>query len=80
MTVKRKPTLKQLFIAWKKYQKKSNEVWDEKNRLNQLARNIEWGTELVSDEDSVYRVTVTNSRGDYTIEKIASKEELVEIK
>jgi hypothetical protein len=40
MTTKRKPTLKQLFTAWKKHEKKCEETRKEKWNLESMANEI----------------------------------------
>jgi len=81
MTTKRKPTFKQLFTAWKKHKKKESEVWNEKYAIEKMAKQMEEGTELINDGESIYRVTVTQGwNATYKIERIAKAEELNNIK
>jgi hypothetical protein len=80
MTTKRKPTLKQLFIAWKKYQKKSNELRKIKSELDSVASKIEYSSELICDGDYLYRVRSKGRYGCYEVQKVASTEELNSIK
>jgi hypothetical protein len=81
MTTKRKPTLKQLFIAWKKHEKKCNEARKEKWKLESMAKEIGCSTELINDGEYVYRITVTNQFSfPYKVERIANTDELNNIK
>jgi len=81
MTTKRKPTLKQLFTAWKKHEKKSQEIQKEKWKLESMAKEIGCSTELISDSEYVYRITITNYYGTpYKVERIAEANELNNIK
>jgi hypothetical protein len=81
MTTKRKPTLKQLFTAWKKHQKKCSEARQEKWKLEDMAREIGGGTELVNDGEYVYRITVSVNYGaPYTIERLVKTDELNKLK
>jgi hypothetical protein len=80
VTTKRKPTLKQLFIAWKKYQKKSDELQSIKSELDKLAEQISYSSELICDGDYLYRVRSKGRYGCYEVEKVASTEELNSIK
>lgn len=79
MTTKRKATLKQVFNAWLKYNKKSNEVYKAKSYVEQLAIQCEpYATELIEHEENVYRITINKNRWDnsYEIKKIAEISEL----
>jgi hypothetical protein len=81
MTTKRKPTLKQLFTAWKKHEKKCNETRQEKWKLQSMAKEIGCSTELINDGECVYRITVTNyCSSPFTVERIANTDELNNIK
>ena len=80
MTTKRKPTIKQLFIAWKKYQKKSDEARCLKNEVDDIAGRILYGSELIQDGNYLYRVSAKGRYGSYEVIKIASTEELNNIK
>ena len=80
MTTKRKPSLKQLFIAWKKYQKKSDEARCLKHEVDDIASRILYRSELIQDGDYFYRVSAKGRYGAYEIMKIASIEELNNIK
>jgi hypothetical protein len=81
MTTKRKPTLKQLFTAWKKYEKKSEKIRQEKWRLESIAKEIGYSTELINDGEYIYRITITNYCGSpYKVERIAKADELNNIK
>jgi hypothetical protein len=81
MTTKRKPTLKQLFTAWKKYEKKCNETRKEKWELEVMAKKIDCSTELINDGEYIYRITVTNYAGaPYKVERIANVNELNNLK
>jgi len=79
MTTKRKPTLKQLFTAWKKYQKKSDELRGIKSELDKLAEQISYSSELIRDGDYLYRVRSKGRYGCYEVERVASTEELKNI-
>lgn len=79
MTTKRKATLKQVFNAWLKYNKKSDEAYKAKRYVEQLATRCEdYATELIEHEGNVYRVTIKGNRwnGNYEITKIAKISEL----
>lgn len=79
MATKRKATLKQVFNAWLKYNKKSDEAYKAKRYVEQLASQAEnYATELITYGDAIYRVTITNHRWSdaYKIEKIAKTSEL----
>jgi hypothetical protein len=81
MASKRKPTLKQLFIAWKKHEKKCKEIREEKWKLECMAKEVGCSTELINDGEYVYRITVTNYYGyPYKVERIADANELNNIK
>lgn len=78
MATKRKPTLKQVFNAWLKYNKKSNEAYKAKRYVDNLATQCEaYSTELIEHEGKVYRVTINKHRWDnsYEIKKIAEASE-----
>jgi hypothetical protein len=79
MTVKRKPTLKQVFNAWLKYNKKTNESYKAKVHVDSLANQCEaYATELIEHEGIVYRVSINKCRWEnsYEIKKIANSSEL----
>jgi hypothetical protein len=79
MVAKRKSTLKQVFNAWLKYNKKSDEAYKAKRYVNDLANQCEpYSTELIEHEGKVYRVTVNKNRWDnnYEIKEIAKASEL----
>jgi len=76
MTTKRKPTLKQLFSIWKKYQKKSDETWKIKSELDSIAGELDYSSELIRDGDYVYRVTSKGRYGFYEVEQLARADEL----
>jgi len=79
MAAKRKPTLKQVFNAWLKYNKKSNETYKAKSYVDELANQCEaYSTELIEHEGKVYRVTINKHKWDnnYEIKKIADASEL----
>lgn len=79
MTTKRKPTLKQLFKAWLKYEKKSGEATKLKWDLQDLANKTTIGTELIVHGNVVYRITTSSSYANqvkYNIERIAYVKEL----
>jgi hypothetical protein len=80
MTTKRKPTLKQLLIAWKKYQRKSDEARTLRNKVDDMASRIPYCSELIQDGNYLYRVNAKGRYGSYEITKIASTEELNNIK
>lgn len=80
MTTKRKLTLKQLFTAWKKYQKKSDEARTLRNELDDMASKIPYSSELIQDGDYLYRVSAKGRYGSYDVIKVASTEELNNIK
>ena len=79
MTVKRKPTLKHIFNAWLRYQKKQAETYTAKFFLEDLARKIKAdATELIEHEGKIYRVT-TEARSygcTYSVQEIAKTTEL----
>ena len=79
MKHKRPPTLKQLFNAWLKAQKKDAEAFKLKCYINNLARKLDnYTTELIEYEEKIYRVTIdsySHSNG-YKIEVIANTVEL----
>jgi len=81
MKPKRPPTLKQLFNAWLKSQKKDAEAYKLKGYVNNLARKLDnYTTELIEYEEKIYRVTIdkngySHSNG-YKIEVIANTVEL----
>ena len=82
MVSKRKPTLKQLFKEWICYEKKKSDLTKLKWKLDALGNQVASGTELIVHEDNVYRITKTNySRYgmNYSVERIASAEELPEL-
>jgi hypothetical protein len=76
MTTKRKLTLKQLFTAWKKYQKKSDEARTLRNELDDIASRIPYSSELIQDGDYLYRVCSKGRYGSYDVQQVASTEEL----
>lgn len=76
MTTKRKPTLKQLFSVWKKYQKKSDEIWKIKSQLDSIAGKLDCSSELICDGDYVYRVTSKGRYGSYEVKQLARADEL----
>ena len=77
MTTKRKVTLKQVFNAWLKYNKKSNEARDAKYHVTTLAGQCKtYSTELIEHEGNVYRVTINSTWEKYHVEKIAKTSEL----
>jgi hypothetical protein len=81
MVSKRKPTLKQLFKEWIRYEKKKSELTKLKWELDALGNEAASGTELIIHEDDVYRITKTNHSRygiNYSVERIASAEELPE--
>jgi hypothetical protein len=80
MTTKRKTTLKQLFIAWKKYQKKSDKARKLRNEVDDIASRIPYSSELIQDGDYLYRVCAKGRYGAYDVIKVASTEELNNIK
>jgi len=81
MTTKRKPTLKQLFTAWKKHEKKCEETRKEKWNLESMAKEIGCSTELINDGEYIYRITITNNYGfPYKVERIAKANELNNLK
>jgi len=80
MKHKRPPTLKQLFNAWLKSQKKDAEAYKLKCDTNKLAREIDgFTTELIEHEEKIYRITVNkNGYGygnGYKIEVVATAAE-----
>lgn len=78
MTTKRKTTLKQVFNAWLKYNKKSDEVYKAKRHVEELASQCEaYSTELIEHEKNIYRITINKNRWDnsYEIKKIAEASE-----
>jgi mRNA-degrading endonuclease RelE of RelBE toxin-antitoxin system len=79
MATNRKPTLKQLFTAWKKYQKKADELRSIKSELDKLAEQISYSSELIRDGDYLYRVRSKGYYGSYEIQQVASIEELKDI-
>jgi hypothetical protein len=79
MTTKRKPTLKQVFNAWVKHQKKINEEHEAKRFLRALATEVGcYCTELIEHQGSIYRITVTDNRwgGECDVKKVAKTSEL----
>jgi hypothetical protein len=76
MATKRTPTLKQLFNTWKRYKKIQSQLTQIQHELNSMAQKIDYATELIRDEDNVYRVTAKGRYGCYEIEQIACAEEL----
>lgn len=81
MTAKRKPTLKQLFNAWKKHKKKCSETRKEEWELEVMAKEIGCSTELINDGEHIYRITITNYYGSpYKVERIANADELNNLK
>jgi hypothetical protein len=79
MVTKRKSTLKQVFNAWLKYNKKSDEAYKAKRYVSDLANQCEpCSTELIEHEGKVYRVTIDKNRWDnnYEIKEIAKASEL----
>jgi muconolactone delta-isomerase len=79
MPTKRKPTLKQLFTAWKKHQKKTDELRSIKSELDKLAEQISYSSELIRDGDYLYRVRSKGRYGSYDVQQVASTEELKNI-
>ena len=79
MAANRKPTLKQLFTAWKEYQKKADELRSIKTELDKLAERITCKSELICDGDYLYRVHSKGYYGSYEIQRVASIEELKNI-
>jgi hypothetical protein len=72
-------TLKQVFNAWVKVQKKKLEVFGLDSKLRDVANKTDPGTELIEHEDAIYRVSVTsrwNGSHEYSIEKIADISEV----
>jgi hypothetical protein len=80
MTIKRKPTLKQLFIVWKKHQKKSAELRKINSELSSICQQVGYSDELIRDGDYLYRVRSRGRYGSYEVEQVASTEELNNIK
>ena len=83
MASKRKPTLKQLFKAWLKYKQKCSETTSLKWSLDDLAANVQPGSELIVHGENVYRVTATQLYGgrvNYDIDRIATSDEIETIK
>lgn len=79
MTIKRKPTLKQLFKAWLNYEKKIRETTKLKWDLQDLANKTTIGTELIVHDNVVYRITTSSGYANqikYNIERIAYVKEL----
>ena len=79
MTTKRKPSLKQVFNAWLKYNKKLSETHKAQRYAEQLATQCEaYSTELIEHEGNVYRISINKNRWDnnYKIQKIAEISEL----
>jgi hypothetical protein len=81
MANKRKPTLKQIFNAWVKYQKKCDEKYKAEMFVRDLVTGLKevciYATELIEHEGYVYRITITNSKvGRYEVKRIASVSEL----
>lgn len=79
MTIKRKTTLKQVFNAWLKYNKKSDEAYKAKRYVEELASHCEaYSTELIEHEKNVYRITINKNwwNNNYEIKKIAEVSEL----
>ena len=79
MSTKRKPTLKQLFNAWLKAQKKETEAYAVRCAVNKLAREIDnYATELIEYEEKIYRVTINRGTigSGYNIEIVAKTAEL----
>jgi len=78
MANKRKPTLKQIFNAWIKYQKKSNEKYNAEIFARDLAKQADlYATELIEYEGRVYRITITEGPwgNNYEVKQIASASE-----
>jgi len=76
MTTKRKPTLKQMFATWKKYQKIQYGLVKLQTELNSMAQEIEYSSALIRDGDSVYRITSNGRYGAYSVTELACAEEL----
>jgi hypothetical protein len=79
MATNRKPTLKQLFTVWKNYQKKADELGRIKSKLDKLAEQISYSSELIRDGDHLYRVCSKGYYGSYQIQQVARIEELKDI-
>jgi hypothetical protein len=80
MANKRKPTLKQIFNAWIKYQKKSHEKYKAEMFARDLAKQADlYATELIEYEGRVYRITITYSTwgNNYEVKQIASASEFL---
>ena len=77
MASKRKPTLKQVFNAWIKYQKKCDEKYKAEMFVRDLAKEVcIYATELIEHEGYVYRITITDSRfGSYEVKRLVSVSE-----
>jgi hypothetical protein len=79
MSNKRKPTLKQIFNAWLKYQKKSEDTYKAKVYAEKLANQVDpYATELLEHEGTVYRISITGNRWgqSYDVKEIAKASEL----
>ena len=79
MTIKRKPTLKQVFNAWLKYQKKHSEAYMAKCFVEDLAKKAAfYTTELIEHEEKIYRVTIGGGGygNPYKVEELARTIEL----
>lgn len=79
MTTKRKPSLKQVFNAWLKYNRKSSEAYKAKSYVEQLATQCDaYSTELIEHEGNVYRISINKNiwNNRYEINKIAEVSEL----
>jgi hypothetical protein len=79
MTAKRKTTLKQIFNAWIKYQKKQEETYKAKSAVQDLANKVEsYTTELIEYEEEIYRLTIRKSGycNTYDIHVVAKTTEL----
>jgi len=76
MAPKRKPTLKQLFALWKKYQKKRDEYYKIKRELDSMAGETPYNSELINDGEYVYRVCSKARYGFYEVDQVATVTEL----
>ena len=80
MANKRKPTLKQIFNAWVKYQKKCDEKYKAEMFVRDLVIGLKevclYATELIEHEGYIYRITITDSKfGSYEVKRLASVSE-----
>jgi len=80
MSIKREPTLKQVFNSWLKYRQKETETFKAKRVVQDLAFKItNDATELFEHQGEIYRLTIykNSCMNTYKVEVIEKADEFV---